>query len=169
MNFLLENLGKIGFDWRMALFSLINFFIVFLILKKMFFKPVTDAINGRQDKMREGIENMKKAKTELQMAEQKAQDMIDLAKVDANKIVEKASGDAQVAGERMKEKAKIEIESLVSQAKKNIEADRAEMKDTLRKETVDLIILTLEKVLSEKMDNKTDKKYIEDILSTLNK
>ncbi|MCB9798104.1 F0F1 ATP synthase subunit B [Candidatus Nomurabacteria bacterium] len=167
MDYILETLGKVGFDWKMGLFNLVNFLVIFWILKRYAFGPVMSVIEKRQEKIQEGIDNYTKSKTELQMAEKKAQDIVDQAKVDANKIVEQGHVDAQGVAETMKVKAKKEIELLVAQAKKNIEIDKREMQDGLRKDTVELVIIAVEKILGEKMDDKRDEKYIQDILATL--
>lgn len=167
MDFILENLGKIGFEWKMALFNLINFLILFAILKKYFFKPVMKTVRDREDQIRDSVDNIQKAKTELQMAERKAQDIIDQAKVDANKVIEKSHTDAKIAGEHMKEKAKKEIEILIAQAKRNIDIDKKEMKESLRKDTVELVVLAVGKLMDNTMNEKNDNKMIQEILSTL--
>ncbi|PIR04144.1 MAG: ATP synthase F0 subunit B [Candidatus Magasanikbacteria bacterium CG11_big_fil_rev_8_21_14_0_20_39_34] len=167
MNYILETLGKIGFEWHMGLFNLINFLVVFWLLKKFAFKPIMKVIDERQSKMTEGMENYEKSKTDLQMAEKKAQDIIDNAKVEANKIVENSHQQAVGAGEQMKKKAKEEIELLIAQAKKNIEIDRADMRDALRRETIELVVLAVEKIIHEKLNDKKDEKYIKDILASL--
>ncbi|MBT4153464.1 MAG: F0F1 ATP synthase subunit B [Candidatus Magasanikbacteria bacterium] len=167
MEFILETLGKIGFDWRMGLFNLINFLIIYWVLKRYAFGPIMKVINERQEKMKEGMDNYKKSQSELQMAEQKAQGIIDEAKVAANKVVEQSHDDSKQVAEDMKNKAKTEIESLIAQAKKNIDIDKQDMKDTLRKETVELVVLAVEKVLGERMDGKKDETYIQEILGSL--
>ncbi|PIR03381.1 MAG: ATP synthase F0 subunit B [Candidatus Magasanikbacteria bacterium CG11_big_fil_rev_8_21_14_0_20_43_7] len=167
MNYLLDILGKIGFDWRMGLFNLINFLIVFWLLKRFAFKPVMKVINDRQQLATDAVDNFTKAKTEMQMAERKAQDIVDQAKVEANKIVEHSHDTAKETGEQIKEKAKKEIELLIAQAKRNIEIDKKEMKDSLRKETVQLVILAVEKIMGQKLTDKTDDTMIQEILSTL--
>ena len=52
MEYLLETLGKVGFDWRMALFSFINFILVFWLLKKLFFKKILNIIEERQESIK---------------------------------------------------------------------------------------------------------------------
>lgn len=165
MEFILETLGKIGFDWRMGLFNLINFFVIFLILKKFAFGPIMKVIDERQAKMKEGIDNFEKAKTELAMAERKAQDIIDEAKVEGNKVLQGAHDDAKEIAEDMKVKAKADIELLVTQAKKNIDIDRQEMRDSLRKETVELVVAAAGKVVGENLDEAKNEKYIQEILA----
>lgn len=167
MEFILETLGKVGFDWRMGLFNFINFLIVFGLLKYFFFEPVLKAIKTRQEKINEGVEGLQKARTEVQMAEQKAQEIVDAAKVDANKLIALANERASGETVEMKERAKAEIEKLIAQAKKNIEIDKHEMQDALRKETVELIILALEKITGERLDAKKDEAYIGSIIASL--
>ena len=109
MDFILDTLGKVGFDWRMGLFNLINFFLVLWILKKFLFAPIVETITERQKKMTKGMENFKQSKSELQMAEQKAQGIIDEAKVERNKVLAQAQENAKASGVELKEKAKVEI------------------------------------------------------------
>lgn len=167
MDFILENLGKIGFEWKMALFNLINFLILFAILKKYFFKPIMKSVRDREKEVQDSVDNIQKAKTELQMAERKAQELIDESKVEANKIIEKSHEDAKALGEQMKDKAKKEIEMLIAQAKRNIDIDKKEMRETLRRETVELVVLAVGKIMTEKLDEKKDEQMIKEILSSL--
>ena len=167
MDFILETLGRIGFEWRMGLFNLINFLIIFYILKKLFFGSITKTLNDRQEKIQEGIDNAKKAETELKMAESRAQEIIDKSKVEGNKIIDKASEEAKQVGERLRDKAKQEIDLLVKQAKKNIEIDQKEMRQALHLETVGIVIQAVEKLLGEKMDEKKDKEFVEGMLKNL--
>ena len=167
MNMILETLGKVGFEWKMALFNFVNFLIVFAILKKYAFGPITKVIEERQKKVNDSVDNIQKAKTELGVAERRAQEMIDEAKVAANKVAEKAHEQGKVQVDKMKAIAKTEIGQLVDQAKRNIEIDRKEMKETLRTETVELVVLAVQKIISEKLDDKKDQAYIKDILATL--
>lgn len=167
MQYILETLGKIGFEWQMGLFNLINFLIIFWILKRFAFKPIMNALNERQQKAAESVENFQKAKTELQMAERKAQDIVDQSKVDANKVMERATEEAKRTAEGMRDKAKNDIELLVAQAKKNIEIDKKEMKDEIQKETASLVVAAVEKVLDEKVDSKKDAAYIDSLVKTL--
>ena len=55
-----EILGKIGFDWQVALASLVNFLIILFVLKKFAFKPIKKLIQERQNKINEGIEKEKR-------------------------------------------------------------------------------------------------------------
>jgi F-type H+-transporting ATPase subunit b len=165
MQAILDILGKVGFDWRMALFNFINFVIVFWIIKRYAFAPTLKFIEERRKHAKEVEDNYQQSKTELAMAEHKAQEVIDEAKVEANKVVERATDEARATADKMKDKAKGEIELLVTQAKKNIEIDRQEMQEKLKAETVDLVVATTKVVLGDKIDSKVDEQIIKDSIT----
>lgn len=166
---LVDILQKIGFDWRLALVNLVNLGLIFWLLRRYLFGPVTKYIDARKNMIAEGVEKAKQAETELGMAQRKAQDIIDEAKVGANQILEQANGEAVAMAEKMKIKAKQEIEMLVKQAKKNIEIDKAEMKEEIKRETAALVVVAVEKIVGEKLDAKRDALLIQDSLSMLKK
>lgn len=167
MQYILETLGKVGFEWQMGLFNLINFLIIFFILKKYAFGPIQAVLRDREEKTKDAVENYQKSKSAVSMAEQKVQEIIDEAKVEANKLREQGTEDAKVIAERMKDKARKEIELLINQAKRNIEIDRADMQDKLRAETIALIGQAVERIIDEKMDPKKEEAYIQKIMASV--
>lgn len=166
MEAVLAKLGKIGFNWKMALFNLVNFLVLYFILKRYFFDAILNNIEERKERVNKGMEDAQKAETELKMAKQKAQEIVDEAKVEANQIVSDAKEDGESVKEDMKEEAKEEIESLISQAKRNIRRDREEMKENLRRETISLAMAAAEKVIEKEMDQEADEKLIREMLNS---
>lgn len=167
MQFILDTLGKVGFEWQMGLFNLINFLVVFAILKKFAFGPIQKVLKEREEKTRESVENFTKAKTALGQAEQKAQAIVDEAKVAANEVREKATDDGKRLGEQMKTKARSEIELLIAQAKKNIEIDREKMHNEIREEASTLVVAATEKILGEKLSDKKDEALVKETITSL--
>ncbi len=162
-------LSNVGFDWRLAVLNLLNFFIIFLLLKKFLFSSVTNALQKRKEFIAQGVENARKAKTELTMAERRAQELLDDAKGQANSIIEAAHVSAAQQADILKQKSKQEIELLVSQAKEQIAAQKAEMKEELRSETIDLVITVVQKLLGDTLDTKKQEAHIKEIVGSLKK
>jgi len=160
-------LASLGINGQLFTFQLINFAVVAMILWFLILKPLTSKLTERQKKIEESLDNAERVEENFKKSEKNYQSKIDEAKVEANRIVEKSSIEAEKVGGVMKEKAKEEIENLVVQAKKNINIEKEEVMEGLKKETADLIVLALEKILEVKMDDKSDKKMIEDVLKKL--
>jgi len=160
-------LASLGINGTLFIFQLINFVIVALVLWYLILKPLTSKLEERQKRIEDSLKNAEEVDKNLKESQEKYQNKIDEAKVEANKIVKFSQTEAQKAGEQMKDKAKVEIEGLVTQAKKNISIEKQEMVQGLKKETVELVIATVEKLLEEKMDIKKDTKLIEDSIKKI--
>lgn len=164
MSNIVDILSKVGFDWQVALANFVNFLIIFLILKKFAFGPINKTITERQKKIDDGIENAKKAETDLLMAEEIRERKIEEAKMQANTII----GEAQNKGNSIIEVSKeegLELKaSIISEGEKQIAQKKEMIKIEVEKETAGIIIDGLEKVLRESFTEEQQKSYIKKVL-----
>ena len=162
---MIEILGKIGFDWQVALANFVNFIIIFLILKKFAFGPIFKVIKERQSKINQGLEDAQKAETALLMSEKTSQENIEKAKLKANQIV----GEAQTKGEKIISLSKNEALDLkadiIQEGEKQISIKKDSLKKEIQKETAVLVVNSLEKILKEKLTPEQENNYLNSILS----
>jgi len=152
---------SLGLNGQLFAFQLLNFAVVAVIIWFLILKPLTTKLEERKKMIDDSLDNAKKVETNLQMSEQKYQEKLDEAKVEANKLIELAHTEADGLAGTMKEKAKTEIETLIVHAKQNIQAEKEEVMDDIKKETVNLVVAAVEKIMSEKMTDEKDKTLIE--------
>lgn len=147
-------LGKLGFDWKVALANLVNFLIIFWLLRNVVFRKLGAAIRERREKIQAGLDDAEKAKTELMMAGHEKERIlteghmeVKAMLVDAesvkSKMIETAKVDAELASRAIKESAMKDIEILA-------ERHAAQIKER----SVELIVSGLEKILKEEIDEK---------------
>ncbi len=153
---IIEILGKIGFDWRMALFSLINFLVVFFLLSKFFFKKISETLQTRQAEIQKGLEDAEKAKYDLAMANQKYDELVGNAKVKANEIVNAAIIDAKDVSNKIKTETELEIENMRAQAEKNLAKERGRMIEDVRKSASNLVVSATEKLIGKEVENQSN-------------
>ncbi len=161
--------ASLGLNGQLFIFQLINFAIVAAIVWFLILKPLTKKLEERKKIIDDGLDKAKEIDANLQMAEQKFQERIDDAKAEANKIVEIAQDEAEKAGTNMKIKAKKEIELVVDQARRNIQIEKEEVMAGIKVETANLVIAAVEKIIGERLDEKKDRKLIEDSIKKLGK
>jgi F-type H+-transporting ATPase subunit b len=161
---MLDILAKIGFDWQVALANFINFIIIFFLLRKFAFKPISKVIKERQDKIAEGLLNAEKAKTELMMAEETGKNQINQAKIQANEIIIEAQNNANLILSSSQEEALITKSGIIKEGQKQIEEKKVSMIKELEKETAYLIVDSLEKILRENLTKDQQENYIKKIL-----
>jgi F-type H+-transporting ATPase subunit b len=161
---MLEILGKVGFDWQVALANLVNFFLVLIVLHFLVFKPLKKVIAERKRKIDEGLEYAKKAETALieassrkedllRDAYQESQDIITKAKEEKNKVLQSASEEANKEASQIRQNATQEAEMILKKADQD-----------LTKKATHLVIEGIEKIVGEKMTKDLNETYISSIL-----
>ncbi len=161
--------ASLGLNGQLFVFQLINFAIVAAILWFLILKPLTKKMEERKKIIDVSLDKAQEIERNLQESQKKFNEKLDEAKLEGNKIIEKAASEATEMSAEMKTKARKEIETLVEQAKVKIQNEKEQVMEGLKKETVGLVVLALEKILSEKIDSPKDKQVIEEMLKTLKK
>ena len=59
---------NLGIDWKIFLAQLVNFGIVFFVLKKFAFSPIQKLLKERQSKIEKGLNDATRSASELSMA-----------------------------------------------------------------------------------------------------
>jgi len=145
-----EILGKIGFDWQVALANLFNFLIIFFILKKYAFGPIGKLIKERQDKINEGIENATKNADLLDSTQKEKDEILVSARIESNKIIQETKKDLEVKRTELLDQAKLEAKSIIDNTKQAIEIEKNKMLDEAKKEIVSLAMQATEKLMNNK-------------------
>lgn len=157
---IVEILGKIGFDWRMALANFVNFLIIFWLLKRYAFKPIKKMISDRQNTIKEGLDTAEKAKTELTMAEETYERKLQEAREEGNIIVARAHDQAEQMMKRAEARAQEKVEKIVTEAREAIAQERDRMQQKLQAQTVSIAVAIAEKILKTKLDEQQEAELI---------
>lgn len=167
MDFILEILGKIGFDWRMALANLVNFLIIFWLLKRYAFEPVKKMLQERQERISEGLDSAEKAKTELMMAKENYSAEMNKARAEAQEIVQQAYEQSKAMIARSETEAQEKVRGIVQEAREAIRKERDAMERELQQKTVTIAVAIAEKVLKKTLDEKTEAALIKELSDSI--
>jgi F-type H+-transporting ATPase subunit b len=147
-------LGKIGFDWQVALANFVNFLLIFWILKKFAWKPIRTILERRQAVIKEGVENAKRAETELGVSKRKSEKIISEARAEANTIIVDARAQGSEILEESKAGAERKFEEIIQKAEEKAEGVQAEKDKEFKKQAAGLVLFGVETLLRENMDEK---------------
>ena len=142
------------FSFGLFIWQVLIFVGLIFLLKKFAWKPILDAVNDREEGIKNALESAENARKEMQNLQADNQRILQEARLERDnmlkdaremkeKMVADAKNEAQVQGQKMIEQAKAAIES-----EKN--AAMAELK--LQVSTLSLSIA--EKVLRDELSNK---------------
>ncbi|OQX83158.1 ATP synthase F0 subunit B [candidate division KSB1 bacterium 4484_87] len=147
--------------------TVLTFILLLLMLKKFAWKPILDALDERENKIKSAIyqaeQDRKQAEKYLQ--EQKA--LIEKAKKESAQII----ADSRDAAENMKkeivDQAREEAGRLIEQARQEIDLSKETAISEIKKYAVDLSILAAQKVVGETLDTHRQKSLIEQYINEL--
>ena len=158
-----EILSNLGFNWRVALANLVNFLIIFWLLKHFALKPIEKMINGRQNKIEKGIEDAKKASSELQMAKQTSEKIILDARQEANKIVALTYQETEKIASENKLLQEEQAKQIATKAEKMIVQKKEKMMQDVKSQIAELVITATKKFIKEDLTKEKQKEIIKKI------
>lgn len=164
MNKVLEALTRLGFDWHVALANIVNFFIIFFILKYFFFGSIQKVLADRKSKIEQGLIDAKNASDMLENAEAEKKTIIVSAEDSASKILADVQQKSTQLAQVLKSEAEKEIAISQSDAQKNIQKQYLASEQELEAKIPTLAAQIVEKMFVSKMSVDQNNKYIENIL-----
>ena len=127
-------LGTLGFDWKIFLIQAVNFLVLFLILKKIFFRPFIETLRKekvQQERLRRAEEIIEREK--LEWAREKTQE-IKVMQEKIKNIVTEAEMMAQKMEERNEERITLKEQEALNKVKQRARAIAQHYKKEIKKE-----------------------------------
>ena len=163
---ILEILGKIGFDWKLALANLINIGIIFLVLYKFAFKPIRQKIEERETSIKKGLSQAHDAEIALKEAQDEREEIIKQAKRDAVLILEETERQRKNILKEAEVKALKERGTILEKAQMEIEGKQAEMERALNEKSAELISRGVTVMLQAEMTEEINERIIKKMSSS---
>lgn len=162
----MEILAKIGFDWQVALANLINFLIIFYLLKRFLFGPVSKILAERKIAISAGMQNAALASDALSEAKKEGDRIVGEAKAQANVIISAAEKDGVGVRERRAQEAEKEAAAILSDARDEISQEKSRLESEIKVKAVEIAILGATTILKEEIDVAKSTKLVNAALST---
>ncbi|HEX7770319.1 MAG TPA: F0F1 ATP synthase subunit B, partial [Dokdonella sp.] len=123
------------------------FFAVVLLVMKFGWPHIIAAIEDRQKKIEEGLNQAEKARKELADADARVADEIRKARAEATQIIEKANQQASQIVDKARQDAIVEATKQKAIAAADIEAQAHKAREELRGKVASLAVAGAEKIL----------------------
>jgi F-type H+-transporting ATPase subunit b len=151
----------LGLDLKQLVINTIAFLILVAILGRFVYPVLIKSIDSRRQTIEAGLAEAKKSQEASEEAEKKIEALLADARKDADEIIARSHTEAQSMVSEAETKAKQRAEQLVADARAQLDAEVVKARAALKKDTLQLVALATEKVVSEKLDAGKDSKLIE--------
>jgi F-type H+-transporting ATPase subunit b len=159
--------GLMNIQFNLMFWTLGIFLILFVILKRFAFGPITAAVEAREKALEAAIDAAKAdrdAAAKL-LAEHSAQ--IDAARGEAQKLI----ADGRAVAEKMRgdllEQTRHEQQEMLERARREIGSEKDRAIAQLRKEAVDLALAGASKVIEQNLESAKNRQLVESYLSSI--
>ena len=127
----MELLKNFGFDPVLLGAQVVNFLIIFYVLKRFLYKPVLEMLKKRQQEVKEGLKQAEEAKILLEETQEKEREILKKARLQAEQIVKDAKLEAAKTAVKIEENAKQQALRLIEDAKRQLELEEKETEKKL--------------------------------------
>ncbi len=164
MEKVLEILGNVGFDWKVAIANFVNFLIILFILNKFVFKSLARTLAARRAKIEEGLAMREQAAQDLEHAFAEKAKIVASARDEESTMLADAHSKAVTLRAEMLAKAEQEAKQIVQKA----EGELGRMKRDLHNEWSDkaprLVVALTEKILAQKFTQDVNEEYVRNLI-----
>ena len=152
-------------DPSVLLMTLINFFILVLILKHFFWEKIRIAIQDREDFIQEQLSNAEDESQKARLYLIENERILKSSKEEGKKIIEKKKQKANKVYSEIVDDANKEAKAIVDRARLEIEREKEKAQYEIKKQVVNLAIELSTKALEEKLEDRTQRELIGDFIT----
>lgn len=156
--------NPLSFDPAALILSWITFLVALLLLTKVCWKPLLNAVREREERIANNIKSAESAKEEAEAMLKRYESQLADAKEDVSKLIEEGRTSAENLKKEILEKAKQQADSARDRANKEIGLATDRALEQIRTEAIDLSISVASRILERSLDDTDHRKLAEDIL-----
>ena len=155
------------FSWWTFLFQTINFFVVLYILYRLFFNPLKNMIQKREESLKKRLEELQAGEDELKEKEQRYQEKLKEIDILKDKALNTARKEAEEEKYRLMEKTDRELEKEREKQKSIQEHEREKIDSAIKEQSLQFSLDYIARFARELIDENMHQKLIEKLLHGL--
>ena len=132
----------------------LSFLVLLFILGKFAWKPILNAVNDREDSIKDALQEAEKARLEMQNLKSDNEKILKEARTERDAMIKDARHIKDSMISEAKEEAKAQATKLIEQAKTTIQNEKLAAITDLKNQVADLSIDIAEKVMKNELSNK---------------
>jgi F-type H+-transporting ATPase subunit b len=151
----------------LMIWTLLAFFATFMLLRKLAFPRIQEALDRRANAIQDSIEQAERTRRDADELLEEYRERLKEARVQSEEIVARARKAAENVEREGTEEARRRREELMAQARRDIETETRRAIQEIRREVADLTVLATEKVTRRALSEEEQQRLVEEALSEL--
>ena len=154
--------------WATLLLTVVNILVLYFILKKVLFKPVTKFMDARSLQVEDALNMAEEAKAKVDKMEEEHKTKLKEIKEEGIVMMDSYKKKADNEYNTIIEKAKADAELMTQNARNELDVEKDRLMASIKEEVSDMVLEASEKVLGKNLDNKANRELISDFIKEKN-
>ena len=154
-------------DPGLFIWTIITFLVLLALLAKFAWRPLLEALETRQERIRKSLEDADRARQELERLQQETAKIMQQARIEAESIVAQTRTDAERLREELKQKAKEEADNILRNAQQQIQLQTRQAIQQIRHEVADIAVSLASKLLERNIAKEDNSRLIDETLKQI--
>lgn len=163
----MQTLDVISVNIWQILISLVNLFLLFIIIKKFLYKPVKKVMAQRQSQIDEQYSAAAKAEAEANESRKRYEQQLSGANDKADEILKNATENARYREEKIIADAKLRADSIIRAAETEADLERKKAADGIKREIVEVSGALTEKMLEREINTDDHRALIDSFIEEI--
>jgi F-type H+-transporting ATPase subunit b len=159
--------GLMSLQVNLMFWTLLIFVMLYFILSKFAFGPITAAVEAREKALEDAIEGAKRDRDAAAALLSQQQANLDASRGDAQKLIAEGRAVAEKMRSDLLDQTRKEQQDMLERARREIETEKEKAIAELRREAVDLALAGASKVIEANLDSAKDRQLVESYLASL--
>ena len=165
----MEIFHNFGVELPLFIAQIINFAIIFYVLKRFLYKPILQMLKNRENTIKTGLTQAEEARVLLEQASEKEKAILKKAQGEAKSIVADARKESEEMVAKTEEKTRQQVEKMLSEAREQISSETKEAEKRLTKNISELAISYLKKSIEELFTEEDQEAVLDRTIKTIRK
>ena len=159
--------GLMSIQVNLMFWTLLIFVILYFILSKFAFGPITKAVEAREKALEDAIEGAKRDREAAAKLLADHQAAIDAARGEGQKMIAEGRAVAEKMRTDLLEQTRKEQQEMLERARREIGSERDKAVVQLRREAIDLALAGASKVIEQNLESDKNRKLVESYLASI--
>ncbi|HNS03063.1 MAG TPA: F0F1 ATP synthase subunit B [Anaerolineae bacterium] len=150
----MDALSSLGINGPFLLAQIFNFFVLFILLRRFLFKPMTNMLESRKQRIADGLQAAELARREAEAERAQLQTQIDTERREAMERVAAASKRGETLAAEIEGSARQDAQKILEDARNEAVRERERIIAEAQDQIAELAMLAAEKVLGRELSNR---------------
>ncbi|MBT3941473.1 MAG: F0F1 ATP synthase subunit B [Chloroflexi bacterium] len=157
-------MDAIGINLPGLITQLVSFLILFFILSKLLYGPISKALDERSNRIKESLEAADRARQDAASSAERVEQEIAEARTQGQQLIAEAREAAGRLRTSEEERVRADLEALRQRATQDVQRERDGAIEEIRAEFANLAVDAAERVIGRSLDAQAHREIIEGVL-----